>query len=326
MKKIALEEHYGTAELMQLRSDWFKRDNMPMNLPPEALKRITFLIGDVEQRIAEMDANEIAWQILLPASNGIEGISDGREALEASRRHNDNVAEVVARYPNRFKAYAAIPMQAPELAAREIERCMEIDAFVGAWLSGYVHNTGFIDDHKFNPIFEQGEKSGAIFYIHPTETPLAFSRIYENCPGLVGPPWSWGVDTGTYVLRMILNGVFDRYPKTQLIMAHMGEMLPYVVWRVQNRLERENKLGGLKKSVIDYFRENISITISGVLQQSALRCALDSFGADRVMFAIDYPFEPMGPTCDFIEQADISEEERRAVCYENAARLFRIEA
>ena len=327
MKKIALEEHYGKPEIMQLRADWVKRDGMPMNLPEEALRHMKELAGDLDRRLEEMDKYEVAWQILIPGSDGIEGILDPNEALEASKRHNESVAEAVAKHPDRFRAYAFLPAQAPELAARELERCYaEYEGFVGAWLSGYINNAGFIDDEKFSPIFEAGEKLGSNFYIHPTETPLAFSKIYEGCQQLIGPPWSWGVDTGTYALRMILNGVLDRYPGTSIILAHMGEMLPFILWRLENRLVRENKMGALKKSIPEYFKSNIAITISGCLSNQALRCSIDTIGADRIMFAVDYPYEPMGPTCEFIEGAAVTEEERALICYQNAAKRFGIEA
>lgn len=326
MKKIALEEHFGKPEIMKLRGEWIKRENMDMNLPEAVLKQILFQAGDIEQRLEAMDRNDIAYQILLPGTDGIEGILDEGEAAEASKRHNESAAEVVAKHPSRFMAYAALPVQSPELAAKELERCSkEYKGFVGAWLSGYIYNKGFIDEERFSPIFEAGEKLGSHFYIHPTETAPKFAKLYEGCPALVGPPWGWGVETGTFVLRIVLNGVLDRYPGTSIIMAHMGEMLPFILWRLENRLVRENKVGNLKKRVPEYFKDNINITISGCLSNEALRCSIDALGADRIMFAMDYPYEPMEPACDFIEGAAIDENERELICYRNAAKLFGIE-
>jgi len=326
MKKIALEEHYGSPGFMKLRSDWLARMNMPMNLPEEALKQMIFLSGDIDQRLEEMDKLDIAYQILLPGTTSVDGVLDHDEALDVSKRHNEAVAKIVDDHPDRFLAYASIPLQAPELAAKELERCFkEYKGFKGAWLSGYVHNTGFVDEEKFSPIFETGEKLGAHFYIHPTETDPMFARIFDGCPALLGPPWGWGIETGTFVLRIIMNGVLDRYPGTSIIMAHMGEMIPFALWRLENRLVRENKTGNLKKRVPEYFRDNISITISGCLSNEALRCAIEMLGAGRIMFAMDYPYEPMAPACEFIENAAVDEHERELICYKNAAKMFGIE-
>jgi predicted TIM-barrel fold metal-dependent hydrolase len=166
MKKIALEEHYGKSEIMRLRTEWLRRDGIPMNLSPSVVEKMEFLAGDIEQRLQEMDKNEIAYQILIPGSNGTEGILDKNEALEICKRHNESVAEVVSQYPTRFKAYAALPLQAPELAAKELERCLkEYEGFVGSYLSGYVYKTGLIDEPQFSPIFEAAEKLGVVFYI-----------------------------------------------------------------------------------------------------------------------------------------------------------------
>ena len=324
MRKIALEEHFGTPELMQLRLDWFKRDGMPLTLPMEEVQRVVRLICDVDKRLEEMDRLDIERQLLLPGSNGIEGIRDGNEALEACKRYNDVVAETVAKYPDRFMACAAIPFQAPELAVKEIERCAKAYNARSSWLPGYVNNCGFIDEEKFYPVWEAAEKYGFRFYLHPTETPKHAFPPYAGYPALIGPPWSWGVDTATYMLRIILSGLFDKYPNTIIILGHMGEMLPFILWRLENRLGVMPSEKKLNKSIRQYFRDNVYVTISGNLANAALRCAIDAFGADRVMFATDYPFEPLQPTCEFIETANVTEEERKLICYDNAAKLFGI--
>jgi len=325
MKKIGLEEHFGTPELMQLRYDWFKRDGLPLTLPQAEVDRIGREIGpaSIGERLALMDKCGMELQILMPGSNGIEGLPDKAEALAAAKAHNEALHEVVSAHPDRFAGFACVPLQAPELAAEELERCVTNYGFKGlGWLSGYVSKCGFIDEEQFHPIFERAEKLGVPLYLHPTETPLASSNAYQGHPALVGPAWSWSVDTATYTLRIIMSGLLDKYPGTKLIVGHLGEMLPFIMWRLENRLGFMPSAKKLSRSIREYFRENIFITTSGSFTDISLRCAIDAFGIDRVMFSVDYPFEPLVPACEWIDSSSISDEEKRLVCYENAEKLF----
>jgi len=265
LQKIALEEHFGTPEIMKLRYDWFKRDNLPMTFPMEEAQRINRLICDTREiRLEEMNQYGIRKMILSPGSNGVEGLLDKEEALEVCQTFNEAVCEEVKANPDRFDAFAMLPLQNPEAAAIELERCVTEFGFKGCgWLSGYVYNCGFIDEEKFHPIFEAAEKLDVPLYLHPTETPHSFSAIYEGFPSLVGPVWSWSTDTATYMLRIILSGLLDKYPKTTIVMGHLGEMLPFIMWRLENRLAI-NPLGlKLAKPIREYFRENIYMTTSG---------------------------------------------------------------
>ena len=235
-KKIAVEEHWTNEHFLQLRLDWIARSNITMTLSKEELERIATLVQDMEIRVCEMDRLGIAQQILISGSNGTEGIEDPGRAVEECQRFNDACLEAMQRYPDRFRAFAVLPYQSPADAVRELERCMAKGAFVGARLSGYVQGH-FMDEPQFWPIFQRGEELGAYFYLHPTETPEFAAGLYQGCETLLGSSWSWGVDTATYLLRLVLSGVFDAYPKLSVILGHMGEMLPYAMWRLEHRLQ-----------------------------------------------------------------------------------------
>jgi len=326
MYKIALEEHFGTPEIMKLRLDWFKRDNLPLNFSMEEAQRIGKLACDTaEFRLAEMDKHGIKKMILTPGSNGVDGVLDDQEALEVCQRWNEAVYQEVKANPDRFDAFAMLPLRAPELAADELERCVTKYGFKGCgWLAGYVYKCGFIDEEKFHPLFARAEKLGVPLYLHPTETPNAFKAIYEGHPALLGPTWSWNTDTATYMLRIIFSGLLDKFPKTTIIMGHMGEMLPYVLWRVENRLEINPMDVKLEKKLSQYFQDNIYITTSGQFNNCALRCAIEFCGAERIMFSIDYPFEPVDLACEFMDNASIPDDQKRLISHANAEKLLNL--
>lgn len=321
MRKIAIEEHWTNEYFLHLRMEWMKEAGIYLTLSHEELQRITALVQDVQFRIKEMDRLGITQQILISGSNGTEGIRDGERAALECRKFNDACAEIIKSYPNRFKAFAVLPYQCPELAAAELERCMGQEGFVGARLSGYV-NGHFIDEKRFWPIFEKAGQLGACFYLHPTETPLIASKLYEGCEPLLGSSWSWGVDTATYLLRIILSGIFDAYPNVSVILGHLGEMLPYIIWRLDHRLQTMPDKANISQKASEYLKKNVYISTSGNLSESALRCAIDTLGADRIMFSVDYPYEDMEQAVRFMEQAAITEDERKKIFYENAEKYI----
>lgn len=324
MQKVAFEEHFGTPELMYLRKEMLQKQGLVMNLPPAELEKTTRLACDVyDYRIPAMDECEINISVLQGASNGLEGIEDPQRALDEARKFNDNLASVISKNPDRFKGLAVIPMQTPEAAAKELERCIKEYGFIGAAIAGWIiTNDDFIDEDKYNCIFETAERYNTMLYLHPTETPQYHQALYRNRAVLNGPTWSWGVDTGTYVLRMIFSGLFDKYPNTNLLAGHMGEMLPYCLWRLDNRYNIAKFDAKCEQIPSEYFKKNIYITTSGNLSSSAMKCAIDAIGSERILFAIDYPFEPMQVASKLIDDMDISESDKENICYKNSKRLL----
>lgn len=324
MKKIAFEEHYATAELMALRKELLAFLGVEMNLPPEELRRTTELACDIDRhRLPSMDRNEIEMEVLLCASNGLEGVTDAARAVSIARDFNDRVAEVTKQYPDRFRAFALLPLQDPTAAAAELERCMTKLGMIGSHFVGRRLTDGaFTDEARFADLWACADRLRASFYLHPTETCVDSAALYAGVPALNGPTWSWGVDTATYILRFIFNGMFDAYPNVNVICGHMGEMLPYNLGRTDARWKLA-PMGSKNKGLpSDYFRRNLYFTISGNFYEPALRCAIESVGADRILFGTDYPFESNDEASSFLEKANISEEDKRKICYENAQRLL----
>lgn len=324
MKKIAFEEHYATPELMALRKELLDYLGVKMNLPAKELERTTQLASDIEKkRLPSMDRNEIDMEVLMCASNGLEGVTDCRRAVSIARDFNDCVAEVTRKYPDRFKAFALLPLQDPSAAAAELERCINQHGMVGAHFVGRRMTDGmFTDDPALDDVWACANQHKVSLYIHPTETCTDSAVLYIGCPTLNGPTWSWGVDTATYVLRFIFNGIFDRFPDVKLLCGHMGEMIPYNLGRTDARWKLAPM--GSKNELMpsDYFKRNIYFTISGNFYEPALKCAIASVGADRILFGTDYPFESNDTASHFIEAADISLKDKELICYKNAEKLL----
>ena len=324
MEKIAFEEHFATERLMQMRGEMLKNMGLTINLSQEELKRTAFLACDVEkERIPSMDRSNIAIQVLHAGSNGLEGVADQGEAAALARRFNNYLYDTVQSHPGRFEAFALLPLQAPEAAAEELERCVAELGFKGATIAGRTLAGGaFLDEKPFWCIWERAERLGVPLYIHPTETLSDSMALYRDCEALNGPTWSWGVDTATYVLRFIFTGLFDRFPKVKLIVGHMGEMLPYVLWRMDNRWRIAPQDSRNRREPSAYFKQNIYITMSGNLSSAAMACAIQALGDDRILFAVDYPFESNEEAACCLDQLPISEESRRRVAYENGKKLL----
>lgn len=324
MRKIAFEEHYATPELMALRKELLSYLGVEMNLPVKELQRTTQLACDIEnERLPSMDRNEIAMEVLMCASNGLEGVADPARAASIARDFNDCMAAVTRKYPERFKAFALLPLQNPNAAAAELERCVNQYGMIGAHFVGRRMVDGvFMDDPTLSNVWACANQLKVSLYIHPTETCTDSATLYTGCPALNGPTWSWGVDTATYTLRFIFNGMFDRYPNVKLICGHMGEMLPYNLGRIDARWKLAPMGSKNQRMPSDYFKENIYFTISGNFYEPALKCAIASVGADRILFGTDYPFESNDTASQFIETANISLDDKKLICYKNAEKLL----
>ena len=324
MKKFAIEEHICRPEYMALRFTTPRGKTRPFPLDPKESQRIAPLICDEGViRLEVMDKCDVQRCVLMSASNGFDYIDDADEAKAITAKFNDYLLdEVVAAHPDRFQAFVYLPFVNAEQAAEELRRCMKKPGCVGAVISGSPRPGKFIDEPEYEAFWQAVEETGAYLYIHPAETPLDAMALYRGHDCLNGSTWSWGTDTATYVLRMVFAGIFDRYPNAKLIMGHLGEMLPYVLTRIDERW-KVSPMGSANQQLPSaYFRKNIYISISGNPSAPALKCAIEAMGADRIMFAVDYPFEPMEKFSEFIENVDISEEDRELICWKNAAQLF----
>jgi predicted TIM-barrel fold metal-dependent hydrolase len=327
VRTIAIEEHCVTPELRDVLGPQI-HPYYPVHRWPPALEARLSDIG--AGRIADMDAAGIDVQVLSTAQPGLEHVEAAR-AIPVARAFNDRIAAAIADHPDRFGGFAALPTADPAASAAELERATRELGLCGAMVNGRTLER-FLDDQFFWPIFESAEALGVPLYLHPMPPPKAVYDIYYDGFGddvgfmLGAGAWGWHVEIGLHSLRLILAGVFDRFPALQVIVGHMGEVLPFMLARADGALGGASALGPvgtrMELSVAEYLLRNFYITTSGFFTDPPLRCALDTFGADRIMFAVDYPFGDSVPGRRFLDEAAIDDDVREQIAHGNAERLL----
>jgi uncharacterized protein len=320
MRVITLEEHFWTDALTDALTE--------ANQAALAMPRLGALADDLrdlgERRLADMDAAGIDVQVLSVAPPAAQVLEPG-PAVRLARAANDQLAEAVGRHPDRFAGFATLPTPDPDAAAAELERTVTGHGFKGAMINGHTDGR-FLDDEKFWPVFERAEALGVPVYLHPTyPTAQAMEVYYQGFDDQVSATlatsgWGWHAETGLHVLRIILGGVFDRFPGLQMIIGHMGENLPFSLARADERLTPVAT--GLKRRVGDYFRDHFYVTTSGYFTDAPLLCTLMVLGADRILFSVDYPFSSNGRGRAFLDATPISEADREKIAHGNAERLL----
>ena len=319
---IALEEHFATRELQRLNAGTDKRLFSGGGRRPELLD-----LG--AGRIADMDEAGIGIQVLSAVTPGAQNLP-GAEGAAFARRLNNWVAdEVVAARPDRFRAFATLPLGQPEAAADELERSVREHDFVGCMSYGPIDGR-FLDHADFAPLLARAEALGVPIYIHPNWPSPKVREVYYDGLGdaLVskifgGPGYGWHQEIALHCLRLIVAGVFDRYPKLQIVVGHMGEGLPFWYWRVGEDLDR---IAGerLQKPVQQYFNDNLWITTSAFFRDELLALALATFGEDRIMFSVDYPMASAKAGADWFRAVDLPRATKEKIAHGNARRLLGI--
>jgi 2,3-dihydroxybenzoate decarboxylase len=325
MRKICVEEHWGSPEMEEIRAQWRARTGFPVSMDPKALPLLAPRLKDFEQtRLPLMDEAGVTMQVLSTSSPGVQGLADAATAVPTARRINEAQAEIIRKYPGRFAGFAALPTQDPKAAVDELERTVTQLGFKGAMILGHT-NGEYLDLKKFWVIWECAEALGVPIYLHPAEPLVDQIKIYDGRPEFMGPAWSWGVETGTHALRIISAGVFDAFPKATLILGHMGEMLPYMTVRIDEGYGMTFHKTQLKKLPSDYIKENIMITTSGHYSPGAVLCALRELGADRILFAGDYPWVLPSEAVDLIERVPMNDADKEKIYHLNAERLLNLQ-
>ena len=209
-------------------------------------------------------------------------------------------------------------MQDPKAAADELERCVRELKFCGAMINGHTHGQ-YLDDPALLPFWERADALGTMIYLHPAD-PVAPLPVLGDYKVLHRPMWGWGIETGSHALRLVVSGLFERFPKAKLVLGHLGETLPFLLWRFDSRA----KLYGWSypKLPSDYIKQNVWVTLSGMFSRAPLICALDALGRDRVMFSADHPFENALEAGHFMDTVPLDESLRADVAYNNAAKLL----
>ena len=331
MRIVALEEHF-TVPAMAAR------------IGPEAMRarglvpggRIAPAIDRREQlrevgpaRLADMDAAGISVQVLSATGIGAELLPPSEGPAYACQM-NDHLARLVEDNPGRFAGFTHLPMSAPEAAADELERCVTLHGLVG----GMVHGTTgglFLDDPRFAPLLARFEALDVPLYLHPALPPEPVRRAYyDGLPGDAGmlmsiAGWGWHSETAIHVLRLVLSGTLDRHPKLKLIIGHMGEGLPAMFARCDQVFAEESR-ERLTRSVSRTITDQVWVTTSGHFSLVPLLPLLMTFGADRVMFSIDYPFSPNQRGRDFLDALPVSPADKVKIAHANADMLLGLKA
>lgn len=324
MRLITLEEHYRSVQVdAEMGSNYFRRMN---TAGEQMMQRLSDLTDLGERRIADMDRHGIDMQVLSHTVPSPEVLEASR-AVPLTQRVNDEIAEAVSRYPTRFAGFASLPIADPRAAANELERAVKQLGFKGAMIQG-VSQGRFLDDPFFAPIFERAEDLDVPLYLHPAPPPEAVAEAYFSGlePGLARmlaiAGWGWHAEQGLHTLRLIASGVFDRFPKLQIIIGHMGEMIPFYLARIDAVVTPVAK--GLKRSVADYFHSNVHITTSGLFTAPPFYLALAVVGADRIMFSVDYPYASNEQGRAFLDKLSLSPVDFEKLTHENAERLLKL--
>ncbi|HKW12561.1 MAG TPA: amidohydrolase family protein [Gemmatimonadaceae bacterium] len=316
--KIALEEHFVIPETLSA--------SYGAAGGPELQRRL----GEIgSARITEMDRGGLEICILSLVGDGIQAIPDTSDAIRIARRANDHLAEQIARNPNRFKGFAALPLQDPQAAARELTRCIRELGFCGALVNGWsqvgtADSIVFYDLPQFRDFWATVQELDVPFYLHPRSA-YPHQPAYEGHPWLTGSIWGFGAETAIHSLRLMGSGLFDDYPRLKIIIGHLGEGLPCSIWRIDNRITRT--FGARPKAKLpmsDYLRRNFYITTSGNFRTPTLIEVMMEVGADRILYSVDFPFEDTAIAADWFDHAAISDADRSKIGRGNAATLFRI--
>lgn len=317
---IAIEEAIAVPGLAERRPPI----PLPGNVKPEFVTDMLARLPDVTQwRLPEMDANGIAMQVLSLTVPGIEADGDAVRAVANAGFVNDYLAGVVQEHPDRFGALAALPLQDPDAAVRELERAVGELGFQGVLVNDHVQGC-YLDDPAFDQVWAALAELGVPLYLHPGMPPADAWHVLTGHPEMYGALWSWQAETGGHAMRVVLSGVFDRHPDARMILGHAGEFLPFQLSRFDSRYATLTVPAPLRREPSTYFGENVLVTTSGILSPAAVKALVDVLGPDAVLFAVDYPYESTSAAVAALEQAAIPLADKEKVAFGNARRLLRL--
>ena len=331
MRLIATEEAFAPVEYVEAYLDIAPSLDTPGSRylasyysNPAFARELT----DLDWRLAEMDRLGVDMHLLSITGPGVQAF-DAERGTALSVVANDTLAAAIAKHPTRYAGLAAVAPQDPIAAAREVERAMRSLKLNGIIINSHT-NGEYLDDPKFWPIFEAAVAHDAPLYLHPTIPSDAMIGPFSQY-GMMGALWGFGADASLHVVRMILGGVFDAFPKLKVVLGHLGEALPFWLARLDNRYGNIKRRGlsplgprPLERLPSEYFATNFWITTSGMTTWPPLEFCLKTMGEDRILFAIDYPFEQSAPAVDFLRSAPLSPEQRHRIAHANAEALFGI--
>lgn len=319
MRTITLEEHFVTQDFLKTTGAY--GPDTPSALQPMQPK----LLDLSEGRLAAMDEAGISLQVLSLASMGLNKL-DAASATPLIAGVNDELQAAVQAHPDRFAGFAALALKDPQSAAKELERAITKLGFKGLLVDGTTDGK-FLDAPEFLPVWEAADSLAIPVYLHPAPPPEpVMSTYFSGLPGDLGQilsiaGWGWHAETGLHTLRLIVSGLFDRFPNLRLIIGHMGEGVPYALARSSGILSHAAKQ--LRQPVADYFQSNIHITTSGYFTRPPFDCCREVVGLGRMMFSVDYPFSPNTRGRDFLSELNLNEADLAILAHSNADRLLK---
>src|SRR2546423_7557898 len=322
LRTITLEEHFASPGFIAGPGrDFIERLR---NMGARGAKMFAQLQDVGDRRMAEMDAAGVDMQVLSLNSPGIEQ-ADVAEQVAIARESNDFLADVVKANPKRFAAFACLPAAAPEQAADELDRRVRQQGFKGTLINGHTRGR-YLDDKFFWPILERAEALNVPIYLHPT---VPSKPVVDVLYGGLSPTvsavfaaagWGWHIETGIHLIRMILGRVFDRYPKLQVVIGHLGEGVPFMLPRLNKNLPSE--MTKLARPLGAYLRENVHYTFGGFNFPATFLDLLLEVGVGRIMFSVDYPYGSMAEAHEFLQHLPVSETDRERIAHGNAEKLL----
>jgi len=329
--KIALEEHFYLPSFEACGADGSALEGAGKahNYQPEYFASLQKRLSDVELWLEDMDRCRIERMVLSLTQPGIQGIADRAIAVDTAKRMNDDLAKIVAAHPNRFLGFAAVALQDVRAAGDELERAVSQLGFKGALINGYsnirdMNTAQYLDEQPVWDFWARVEALGVPVYLHPRSPLLSQRRAYEGYPVLADSPWGFAAETALHTLRLILSGLFDRFPRLRVVLGHLGEGLPFLLPRVEHRLRHVSAevRGRQLKPVTSYLRENFYLTTAGHFRTQALLDTLLEVGPDRLLFSVDYPYETAQEQSDWFDSLPISEGDRSKISRLNALELL----
>jgi 2,3-dihydroxybenzoate decarboxylase len=322
MRYIALEEAFFIPELAERQPI----PALPLTFKTEFAEQIRPRLTDFsEYRLSEMDNAGIDIQVLSLTVPGLQVDIDPGLARDNARFANEYLAKAIGEHPDRFRGFAALPLQDPAAAAAELERAVTQDGLCGALVNDCVYGPGgrYLDAPEYDELWSALESLGVPLYLHPGAPPADHWRVIEGRPELYGATWSWAAEVSGHALRILFSGVFDRHPGATLILGHMGEFLPFQRSRLDSRYATLATTA-LKRMPSEYLGTNIVFTNSGVFSPAVMLGAVLEVGADALMFSVDYPYESSYQAVKGFEQTTLSAADREKIAHGNAERLLRI--
>ena len=322
--KIGFEEHFAVEETLE--------DTRSFAGDGGVWDDYSRQIMDLEdERLEHMDKSGIEFAILSLNAPGVQGILNANEAMNVAKKGNEKMAEAISKHPDHYAGLATLPMHDPDAASQELTRCIKELGFKGCMINGYQqvddpNNAKYYDLPEYRSFWATVSELDVPFYLHPRMQIPSQSQIYEGHPWLMSAPWGFAIETSIHSLRLCGSGLFDDYPNLRVCIGHLGENIPFGLWRIDARMRFSARGYRGNRPLGDYFRDHFHITTSGNFNDAAFRCTLEMLDNDKVYFCSDYPFEKMEDAAGWYDSTDvISDEQRQKIGRTNAIKLFNLD-